>query len=214
MKILITGFEPFDNEPINPSWEAVKLVPDTIGEHTVVKRELPCVFVKAGEVLDGFIEECQPDFVFCIGQAGGNANLQVEKVGINYMDGRIADNEGYQPVDEIIKEDGDTAYFSNLPVKAVVNAIREAGIPASVSYTAGTYVCNYTLYMTMYLIDKKYPNIKGGFMHIPYAPEQGVDKGPETPTMALVTIAKGIEAAVAQILLDGEELKVNEGATH
>ena len=214
MKILITGFEPFDNEPINPSWEAVKLLPDTIDGHEVVKRELPCVFVKAGDVLDGFIQETEPDFVLCIGQAGGNANLQIEKVGINYMDGRIADNEGYQPVDEIIKEDGDTAYFSNLPVKAIVNAVRKAGIPASVSYTAGTYVCNYTLYVTMYLINKKYPNIKGGFMHIPYALEQAIDKPADKPTMSLQAIAAGLEAAVKCILENGEELHVNEGATH
>jgi pyroglutamyl-peptidase len=214
MRILITGFEPFDKEPINPAWEAVKMLPDTIDGHEVVKKMLPCVFVKAGEVLDSYIEEVKPDFVFCIGQAGGNANLQVEKVGINLMDGRIPDNEGYQPIDAVIKEDGDTAYFSNLPVKAVVAAIREAGIPASVSYTAGTYVCNYTLYVTMYLIAKKYPHIKGGFMHIPYAVEQGIGKDASTPTMALPTIARGIEAAAACILKDGEELKVNEGATH
>lgn len=214
MKILITGFEPFDNEPINPAWEAVQLLPDCIDGHEVVKKMLPCVFVKAGDVLDSYIEEVKPDFVFCIGQAGGNANLQVEKVGINLMDGRIADNEGYQPIDAVIKEDGDTAYFSNLPVKAIVAAIREAGIPASVSYTAGTYVCNYTLYVTMYLIAKKYPHIKGGFMHIPYAVEQGIDKDASMPTMAIPTIARGIEAAAACILKDGEELQVNEGATH
>ena len=214
MKILITGFEPFDNEPINPAWEAVKLLPDCIDGHEVVKKMLPCVFVKAGNELDSCIEEVQPDFVFCIGQAGGNANLQVEKVGINLMDGRIADNEGYQPIDAVIKEDGDTAYFSNMPVKAIVAAIRQAGIPASVSYTAGTYVCNYILYVTMYLIAKKYPHIKGGFMHIPYAVEQGIDKGAEPPTMAIPTIARGIEAAAACILKNGEELKVNEGTTH
>lgn len=214
MKILITGFEPFDNEPINPAWEAVKLLPDQIDEHFVIKKELPCVFRKAGEVLDACIEAEKPDYVLCIGQAGGNANLQVEKVGINYMDGRIPDNEGFQPIDEFIHEDGENAYFSNLPVKAMVAAIRKAGIPASVSYTAGTYVCNYTLYETLYLIDKKYPHIKGGFMHIPYAVEQGVDKAANMPTMALSTIACGIEAAARCILEGGEELKVNEGATH
>jgi len=214
MKILITGFEPFDNEPINPAWEAVKMLPNQIDGHQVVKKMLPCVFVKAGDVLDACIEEVQPDFVFCIGQAGGNANLQVEKVGINLMDGRIADNEGYQPIDAVIKEDGDTAYFSNLPVKAIVAAIRQAGIPASVSYTAGTYVCNYILYVTMYLIAKKYPHIKGGFMHIPYAVEQGIGKDASMPTMAIPTIARGIEAAAACILKDSEELQVNEGTTH
>lgn len=214
MKILITGFEPFDNEPINPAWEAVKLLPDTIDGHTVVKKMLPCVFVKAGDVLDSYIQEENPDFVFCIGQAGGYTSLAVEKVGINLMDGRIPDNEGYQPIDEIIKEDGETAYFSSVPVKAIVAAIREAGIPAFVSYSAGTYVCNYALYSVLYLIDKKYPNIKGGFLHIPYAVEQTVDKENGTPSMAIETIVRGIEAAAACILKNGEELKVNEGATH
>ncbi|MBQ7087788.1 MAG: pyroglutamyl-peptidase I [Clostridia bacterium] len=214
MKILITGFEPFGGESINPSWEAVKLLPETLDGHEVVRKMLPCVFVKAGDVLDGYIQEYKPDFVFCVGQAGGRANLTVEKVGINLMDGRIADNEGFQPVDEPIKADGETAYFSNLPVKAVVNAIREAGIPASVSYTAGTYVCNYILYTTMYLINKKYPNIKGGFMHIPFAPEQAVTKSPSTPTMPIPMIAEGIKAAAKYILTNSEELKVNEGTEH
>ena len=115
MKILVTGFEPFGGESINPSWEAVKLLPDTFQDHTIVKKLLPCVFVKAGEVLDGIIQDEKPDFILCVGQAGGRANLTVEKVGINLMDGRISDNEGYQPLDVTIKEDGETAYFSNLP---------------------------------------------------------------------------------------------------
>lgn len=214
MKILVTGFEPFGGESINPSWEAVKLLPKEIDGHEVIVKMLPCVFVKAGEVLDGFIEQYRPDFVLCVGQAGGRANLTVEKVGINLMDGRIADNEGYQPVDEPIRKDGETAYFSNLPVKAMVNAVREAGIPASVSYSAGTYVCNYALYTTMYLINKKYPNIKGGFMHIPFAPEQAVNKPQSTPTMPIPTISDGIKAAVRCILSEKEELKVTEGTEH
>lgn len=214
MKILITGFEPFGGESINPSWEAVKLLPSEIDGHEVITKMLPCVFVKAGEVLDGFIQQYKPDFVLCVGQAGGRANLTVEKVGINLMDGRIADNEGFQPVDEPIKADGETAYFSNLPVKAMVNAIRQAGIPASVSYTAGTYVCNYTLYVTMYLINRKYPDIKGGFMHIPFAPEQALTKPASTPTMPIETIARGIEAAARCILTGGGELKVSEGTEH
>ena len=214
MKILITGFEPFGGESVNPSWEAVKLLPDTIDGHTVVKKLLPCVFVKAGDVLDAEIEREKPDFVLCVGQAGGRANLTMEKVGINLMDGRIADNEGYKPSDEPIRKNGPTAYFSNLPVKAVVNAIREAGIAASVSYTAGTYVCNYALYSVMYLIDKKYPGVKGGFMHIPFDTCQTVDKAASMPSMPIATVAKGIEAAARCILKDGGELNVSEGTTH
>lgn len=214
MKVLVTGFDPFGGESMNPSWESVKLLPDTIDGNVIEKRLMPCVFVKAGEVLDKAIEELKPDFVLCIGQAGGRANLTVEKIGINLMDGRISDNDGYKPVDVPIREDGETAYFSNLPVKAMVNAIRENKVAASVSYSAGTYVCNYLLYTTMYLINKKYPNIKGGFIHIPFAPEQVTDKTPQTPSMSMETIAKGIESAVRCILNTKEELNVSEGTTH
>ena len=134
----------------------------------------------------------KPDAVICVGQAGGRAAITPEKVAINFMDGRIPDNAGYQPVDVPIREDGETAYFTSLPVKAMVQRMRDAGIPAAVSYTAGTYVCNYLLYTLLYLIDKKYPNVRGGFIHVPYAMEQVINKPLGTPSMDLRQIARGL----------------------
>lgn len=214
MKILVTGFDPFGGESMNPSWEAVKLLPNTIGGHDVVKALMPCIFVKAGVELEKQIKAHNPDFVLCVGQAGGRFDLNVEKVAINLMDGRIADNEGYQPIDTIIQKDGDTAYFATLPVKAMVAAIREVGIPASLSYTAGSYVCNYIMYEALYLTNKKHPGVKAGFMHIPFAPVQGIGKPGNTPTMSIDVIAKGIEAAIGAIFTNTVDIKTAEGKTH
>ena len=172
MKILLTGFDPFGGETVNPAFEAVKLLPDTIAGAEIVKQEVPTEFIRAGEVLEAAIQANQPDVVICIGQAGGRSAITPEKVAINLMDGRIADNAGYQPIDVTIQEDGETAYFTSLPVKAMVQNIKDAGIPSALSYTAGSYVCNYLMYTLLYLIDKKYPNIRGGFIHVPYVPEQ------------------------------------------
>ncbi len=203
MKILITGFDPFGGETVNPAYEAVKLLPDTIAGAEIIKMEVPTQFHRAGEVLENALQEHKPDVVICVGQAGGRAAITPEKVAINLMDGRIPDNAGYQPVDVPIREDGTTAYFTSLPVKAMVQRIREAGIPAAVSYTAGTYVCNYLLYTLLYLIDTKYPGVRGGFIHVPYAMEQAVNKPLGTPSMDLHQIARGLEAAVEAVVKCG-----------
>ena len=195
MKILLTGFDPFDREKVNPAFEAVKLLPGTIAGAQIVKLEVPTQFVRAGEAM----AEHKPDVVICVGQAGGRAAITPEKVAINLMDGRIPDNAGYQPVDVPIREDGETAYFTSLPVKAMVQRMRDAGIPAAVSYTAGTYVCNYLLYTLLYLIDKKYPHVRGGFIHVPYAMEQVINKPLGTPSMDLRQIARGLETAVEAV---------------
>ena len=193
MKILLTGFDPFGGETVNPAFEAVKLLPDTIAGAEIVKQEVPTEFIRAGEVLEAAIQANQPDVVICIGQAGGRSAITPEKVAINLMDGRIADNAGYQPIDVTIQEDGETAYFTSLPVKAMVQNIKDAGIPSALSYTAGSYVCNYLMYTLLYLIDRKYPNIRGGFIHVPYAMEQVVNKPLGTPSMDLHQIARGLE---------------------
>ena len=137
-----------------------------------------------------------------------------EKVAINLMDGRIADNAGYQPIDVTIQEDGETAYFTSLPVKAMVQSIKDAGIPSALSYTAGSYVCNYLMYTLLYLIDKKYPNIRGGFIHVPYAMEQVVNKPLGTPSMDLHQIARGLEKAVEAVVKNDADLAVDMGTTH
>ena len=133
---------------------------------------------------------------------------------INLMDGRIADNAGYQPIDVTIQEDGETAYFTSLPVKAMVQNIKDAGIPSALSYTAGSYVCNYLMYTLLYLIDKKYPNIRGGFIHVPYAMEQVVNKPLGTPSMDLHQIARGLEKAVEAVVKNDADPAVNMGTTH
>ena len=203
MKILITGFDPFGGETVNPAYEAVKLLPDTIAGAEIIKLEVPTRFHRAGAVLEDAMQRHKPDAVICVGQAGGRAAITPEKVAINLMDGRIPDNAGYQPVDVPIREDGETSYFTSLPVKAMVQRMRDAGIPAAVSYTAGTYVCNYLLYTLLYLIDKKYPNVRGGFIHVPYAMEQVINKPLGTPSMDLRQIARGLETAVEAVAACG-----------
>ena len=203
MKILITGFDPFGGENVNPAYEAVKLLPDTIAGAEIIKLEVPTRFHRAGAVLEDAMQRHKPDAVICVGQAGGRAAITPEKVAINLMDGRIPDNAGYQPVDVPIREGGETAYFTSLPVKAMVQRMRDAGIPAAVSYTAGTYVCNYLLYTLLYLIDKKYPNVRGGFIHVPYAMEQVINKPLGTPSMDLRQIARGLETAVEAVAACG-----------
>ena len=205
MKLLITGFDPFGGETVNPAYEAVKLLPDIIAGADIIKKEIPTEFIQAGEVLESAIIEHRPDVVICVGQAGGRSAITPEKVAINIMDGRIPDNAGYQPVDVPIQKDGPTAYFSSLPVKAMVQRMKGAGIPAALSYTAGSYVCNYLMYTLLYLIDAKYPNIRGGFVHVPYTMEQVVDKSLGTPSMDLHQIARGLEKAVEAVVECGAE---------
>lgn len=211
MKLLITGFDPFGGETVNPAFEAVKLLPDTIAGAQIIKLPIPTQFIRSGEVLEAAINEYKPDAVICVGQAGGRSAITPERVAINLMDGSIPDNAGYQPVDEIIREDSESAYFTSLPVKAMVQKMRASGIPAALSYTAGTYVCNYLMYTLLYLIDKQYPAMRGGFIHVPYAMEQVVNKPLGTPSMDLHQIARGLEVAV-ETVAEGEcDLAVNMG---
>ena len=214
MKILVTGFEPFGGEKVNPALEAVKLLPKEIHGAEIHWAEIPTVFDQSAEVLEAEIIRYQPDVVLCIGQAGGRASLTPERVAINQDDARIPDNQGNQPIDTPIREDGQAAYFSTLPIKAMVQAIKEEGLPATVSNTAGTFVCNHLMYQALYLADKKFPNMRAGFMHIPYMTEQVVNK-PNTASMCLTDIVRGIEAAIGAIVdHKDEDLKLIGGATH
>lgn len=199
IKILITGFEPFGGESVNPAYEAVKLLPDMAGDIQIVKMEIPTVFGEAGKVVETGILQHQPDAVICVGQAGRRADIGVERVAINLAEASIPDNAGNQPMDVKVQEDGDTAYFATIPVKAMVKNIKDHGIPASISYTAGTYVCNSVMYDLLYLIDRKYPSIRGGFIHVPYATEQGVGKPVGTATMELSTISKALLYALEAV---------------
>ena len=206
MKILVTGFDPFGGEPINPAIESVKKLPDNIAGAEIIKLEIPTVRKKSLEKIEKAINEHNPDVILSIGQAGGRFDISIERVGINLDDFRIPDNEGNQIIDEPIFPDGENSYFVKLPVKAMVQNVQKNNIPASVSYTAGTFVCNHVLYGVMYLIEKKYKGKKSGFIHIPFLPQQVVDKR-NTPSMELNTIVKGLTAAIEAIVKNNEDIK-------
>lgn len=185
--LLITGFDPFGGETINPAWEAVKLLPDTIGNFHVHKLEIPTVFGLAAQTVLEIAEEIHPDVILCIGQAGGRAAVTPERVAINLRDARIADNQGNQPTEIPIASDGPTAYFASVPVSNMAQAIRDAGLPGQVSNTAGTFVCNDTLYTLLH----RYAGtaVKAGFIHVPYLPQQGEPSLPLEQTVAALTAA-------------------------
>lgn len=190
-KLLITGFDPFGGETINPSWEAVKALPDVIGGWQLTKLEVPTVFGKAGETVLAAAAQLQPDAVLCVGQAGGRAAITPELVAINLRFGRIADNAGAAPVDEPVAADGPAAYFSTLPVRAMAQAITDAGLPGQVSYSAGAFVCNDLLYTVLH----HYAGtpVRAAFIHVPFLPQQAA----EGVSMTLQDIQKGLCAAIA-----------------
>ena len=214
MKILVTGFDPFDKDIINPAYEAVKRLPDEIREAKIIKLEIPTSFERSRIAIEEAIEKYSPNVILSIGQAGGRNEITIEKVAINLLEARIKDNDGYQPLDKPIKEDGQTAYFTNLPIKGMVAHIKENNIPANISYTAGTFVCNSVMYNILYLIDKKFPNIKGGFIHVPFLPEQAVLKNPIPSSMSLDMISKAIELAIEAILINKDNKDLVIGKTH
>ena len=213
MKLLLTAFSPFGGEKINPSLEAVKLVKDKILETDIIKLEVPTVFGKSIEIVTDAIEKERPDYVLCVGQAGGRYGITPERVAINIDDARIPDNEGNQPIDIPIFADGEPAYFSNLPVKAMVEEIRKEGLPASLSNSAGTYVCNHLMYGVLYTLSKKFKEVKGGFIHVPFVPEQTVDK-PDKPSMSLTDIVRGLEAAIKAAVENQTDINVTGGVEY
>ena len=213
MKVLVTGFDPFGGEPINPAWEAVKAMKDTIAGAEIVKMQIPTVVGKSIEKIHQKMKELQPDLVISVGQAGGRFGVTPERVAINVTDARIPDNEGNQPIDESIFPHGPAPYFSNLPVKAMVQAIKDAGYPSVLSNSAGTYICNHVMYGILYYIEKEFPNVRGGFIHVPYAPSQVVNK-PSTPSMALADITASLEAAVAAAISSKEDIRAVGGEIH
>ena len=197
MKILITAFEPFQQESLNATMEALALLPDTAHGHTLMKRILPVEFGKAVTAAVRLVEELRPDAVICLGQASGRADITPERVAINVMDARIADNGGWQPEDVPVREDGPAAYFSTLPVKAMVRAMKEAGVPASLSNTAGTFVCNDLMYGLLDHLEITGRRIPAGFIHIPATPTQAAVR--PTPSLAPETVAKGLLAAIGTL---------------
>lgn len=199
MKILVTCFGPFGGESVNPAEKAVELVKDEIKGAQIVKVEVPVVFGKAVDVAYQAMKKEQPDAVLCVGQAGGRFAVTPERIAINVNDARIPDNEGNQPVDEPVFADGPAAYFASLPIKAMAEKIRARGIPAQLSESAGTYVCNDLMYGVLYYIAKEFPGTVGGFMHVPFLTEQVVDKK-NVPALSLAQITDAITAALEAIV--------------
>lgn len=209
-KILVTGFDPFGGEKINPALEVIKLLPKEINGNKIEVIEIPTVYKKSIEKIEKAIKNFNPDFILSIGQAGGRTDISIERVAINIDDFRIKDNEGNQPIDEKIFSDGENAYFSTLPIKAIKKKILEKKIPVSISNTAGTFVCNHVFYGVRYLLEKKYSEKKSGFIHIPYLPEQVIDKT-DVPSMNLNDILLAITTAIEAIFENEEDIKISGG---
>ena len=195
MRILITAFEPFQQETLNATMEALALLPDSAHGHILIKRILPVEFGKAIDCIKALVDELSPDAVICLGQATGRSDVTPERVAINVSDARIPDNAGFQPADLPIREDGPAAYFSTRPLRAMTAAMKEAGVPASLSNTAGTFVCNNLMYGLLDHLDRTGRHIPAGFIHIPATPAQAVER--PSPSLSPETVAKGLLAAIS-----------------
>jgi pyroglutamyl-peptidase len=206
--VLLTGFEPFAGQRVNPSELAVRaLAGRTISKRRIETEVLPVVFDDAIAALRRAIRRHRPELVICVGEAGGRAAITVERVAINIDDARIADNAGARPIDRTIARRGPAAYWSTLPIKAIVASLERKGIPAAVSQTAGTFVCNHVFYGLMRMLARR-PGIRGGFIHVPFS------RGHGSPSLPLATIVAGIEAAISTALRVRRDARVQGGAEH
>ena len=197
--VLITGFEPFGGEVVNPSWEAVRVLQGArIGGHRIETRCLPVVFGEAMTRLRKALAETKPVLVLCIGQAGGRAQISLERIAINIDDARTSDNAGNSPNDTAIIADGPAGYFSTLPIRRLLAELHRAGIPAEISQSAGTYVCNHVFYGLMHCLRKR-GSVRGGFVHIPYSPEQAA-RHPGAPSLPTETVTAALKIAVRTAL--------------
>ena len=187
-KLLITGFDPFGGGSINPSWEAVKLLPEQLGQYRIHKLAIPTIFGTAAEMILAEAQQFRPDVIISVGLAGGRDAVTPERIAVNIRDARIADNRGFQPSGDRVVAEGPAAYFSTLPVEKMAERIRQVGIPAAVSNTAGTFVCNDVLYSVLHHFAGT--SVQAGFIHVPYLPSQG------TPNMELTDIVKALSAAI------------------
>lgn len=210
MSILITGFEPFGGETINPSWLTVSRQQETvIGGQRIVCACLPTAFGVAGDALLALIGEHRPSLVIAVGQAMGRSAISVERIAINIDDARIPDNLGAQPIDRAIVSNGPPAYFSSLPIKAIVQNLHDNGIAAEVSNSAGTFVCNHVFYRLMH-ISSRFPGMRAGFVHIPCLPEQAENR-PGTPSMPLDTVSRAMALIVETAWHTTEDLPITAG---
>ncbi|GAA2087517.1 pyroglutamyl-peptidase I [Streptomyces albiaxialis] len=215
-KVLLTGFEPFEGYGDNPSWTAAeRLAAEPPKGLEVSAVRLSCVYRRSLEELRTAVAEHRPSLVLALGQAGGRPDLTVERVAINVDDARIPDNAGQEPIDEPIVPDGPAAYFSTLPVKACVAASRAAGIPASVSQSAGTFVCNHVFYGLAHLLATEHPDVRGGFVHVPFAPHQVVERDRAgAASMSVRDMATGLAAMLEAAATTTTDIRETGGATH
>ena len=197
-KILITAFEPFGGESINPALEAVMRLPDEIDGFAIAKAQLPVVYRKSVDVLYEALKTEKPFAVISVGQAGGQPDIRIERVAINIDDSANPDNDGAKPVDAPIFKDAPAAYFATLPIKNIVDNLKEAGIPASISNSAGTYVCNHVMYATLHFAAQRHPEMKAGFVHIPYLPSQAVGK-PNASSMSAEVVVDALKIIIKTI---------------
>jgi pyroglutamyl-peptidase len=206
--VLVTGFDPFGGQPVNPSWQAVQALHGaSVAGHRIVGAQLPTVFGSSLQVLRDLLRQHRPTLVLCTGQAGGRASLSLERVAINVSDARIPDNAGAQPVDVPVVPEGPAAYFTGLPIKAMLQALLDAGINAEVSQTAGTFVCNHVFYALMHeLAQPQWRGTRGGLIHVPWLPEQG------QPSMRVDEIVQGLRVAIDCALRTQHDIPKQAGA--
>jgi pyroglutamyl-peptidase len=207
--VLLTGFDPFGGEHLNPSWLAVKALHGRqIARHHVVAAQLPTVFDESIHALHALLRLHRPELTICVGQAGGRSALSLERIAININDARIADNMGAQPVDTPVVAGAPAAYFTSLPIKAMLVALQQQGVAAEVSQTAGTFVCNHVFYgLTHFLATQRgFKNKRGGFIHVPFLPEQGA------PSMALADMTRGLQIAVRCVVTTTKDAQIGAGA--
>ena len=209
--VLLTGFDPFGGDPINPSWRIAQALHGRLLDgHRVVAEQLPTVFGSALVALDAALARHRPTLVICLGLASGRGALSVERIAINVDDARIADNAGAQPVDTPVVPGGPAAYFSSLPIKAMRQAMLAAGVPAEVSQTAGTFVCNHIFYALMHALatTRGLGRTRGGFIHVPLLPEQGA------PSLPLAQMVEGLRVGLRTALATAQDLRTGGGAIH
>lgn len=208
LSVLVTGFDPFGGSAVNPSWDAIHALDGRmVGGHRIIGAELPTVFGASLQRLEALMDQHQPRLVICTGQAGGRGAISLERVAINVNDARIPDNAGAKPIDVPIVPDGPAAYFATLPIKAMLQALLDAGVRAEVSQTAGTFVCNQTFYGLMHLLARpRWQGVRGGLIHVPWLPEQG------QPSMLLKDIVRGLELAIACALSTRDDIRKEAGA--
>ena len=200
-RILMTGFEPFGGDAENASWDAVSQLPDVLDGVEILKRQIPVVYDSVGKILRQLTEELSPDAVICVGQAANRCAVTPEKVAINWKSAVIADNAGVLYSGEFIHPEAPDAYFSTLPVEKMVDAMRKDGVPAQVSYTAGTYVCNCALYELLHYLKQHNPHIRACFIHVPYLCKQIINRS-TSPSLPLETVTQGLKTAISYLIAE------------